>query len=291
MPGTGSVESGGIRLPTHRMIVIDAPARGRSKFRTRRRASLALRRWRRCRERSIVRELRRNWTRTINRACDRAHDGRFDLAAPGGVETHPRGLRRAIIFSVGAADLSPPTSYVVTQHPASLENTQVFLGPTVGLQGRWLRQLDRLARRDLDLELGLKARQLAGERFAVGHGLVERGPERWRDVGRRRSSGWRIGFEYCDVERRIDRRAGAQKPRDDQHQQHEHQPEQQRSQPVRPARVKGKGEAGCGHKDSGKISSFPSPYARRGRTAGRMEVPPPRSSVDGSPGSITRPSA
>jgi hypothetical protein len=289
MPGAGSVESGGIRLPTHRMIVIDAPARGRSIFRTRRRASLALRRRRRCRERSIVRELSRNGTRAINRTGDRAHHGRFDLPVPIGVETHPRGLRRTIVFSVGAADLSPPTSYVVTQHPAPLENTQVFLRPTVGLQGRWVWQLDRLARRDLDLELGLKARQLAGEGFAVGRGLVERGAERWRDVGRRLSNGRRIGFEDCDVERRIDRRAGAQKPRDDQHQQHEHQPEQQRSQPVRPAWVKGTGEAGCGHKDRGKIPSFPSPYARRSRTAGRMEVLRPRSSVDGSPGSVTRP--
>ena len=46
---TGWIESGETCLPTHCMIVIDAPARGRSIFPKRRRASLALRGRRHCR--------------------------------------------------------------------------------------------------------------------------------------------------------------------------------------------------------------------------------------------------
>ena len=97
----------------------------------------------------------------------------------------------------------------------------------------------------LVLEVGLEGGELGLELVLVGLRVVERGLQHRRRIGRRLGRGRRRRLERGDVERRIDRRAGAQQPRGHQQQKQKQQAEQQRAQPGRPAEPRRQQTAGA----------------------------------------------
>ncbi len=166
----------------------------------------------------------------------------------------PKQIRPALTVR-GISDRPPPPHValrIAAEPPAALQHAEVLLCPAVGRQRRrgrrrrlgdrrrrWRRwrlgRLDRPAQRHLVPEVGLKCCELGLELLFVVRPLVERGLQRQCRIDRWRRRRRSRRFESGQVQRRIDRRTGAQEPRGDQQRQQQQHADQQRRQPARPA--------------------------------------------------------